>query len=142
MDLIAKAREGDHDAFAALAGPLRPELQLHCYRILGSVHDAEDALQETLLAAWKAFPKFEDRSLRAWFFRIATSRCLNILRASARRPRASEPMHEVQLPEPSRMGEVRTRLKELHLEPYDCLSPPLMDFLATAAAKASGKLAA
>ncbi len=112
MDLIALARNGDDDAFGALVGPLRRELQLHCYRILGSVHDAEDALQETMLAAWKAFPKFEERSLRAWLYRIATSRCLNMLRASARRPRATEPMHEVELPEPSRIGEV------LWLEPY------------------------
>jgi RNA polymerase sigma-70 factor, ECF subfamily len=112
MDLIALARNGDDDAFGALVGPLRRELQLHCYRILGSVHDAEDALQETMLAAWKAFPKFEDRSLRAWLYRIATRRCLNMLRASGRRPRATEPMHDVELPEPSRIGEV------LWLEPY------------------------
>jgi RNA polymerase sigma-70 factor (ECF subfamily) len=112
MDLMALARNGDGEAFAALTGPLRPELQLHCYRILGSLHDAEDALQETMLAAWKAFPRFEDRSLRAWLYRIATNRCLNMLRASARRPRAAEPMHDVELPEPSRLGEV------LWLEPY------------------------
>src|SRR5262245_7124251 len=122
MDMIALARTGDHDAFGFLVGPLRPELQLHCYRILGSVHDAEDALQETLLAAWKAFPKFEDRSLRAWLYRIATSRCRNMLRATERRPRALEPMHEVQLPEPSRIGEV------LWLEPYpDSLLEGLAD---------------
>jgi RNA polymerase sigma-70 factor (ECF subfamily) len=112
MDLMALARNGDGEAFAALTGPLRPELQLHCYRILGSLHDAEDALQETTLAAWKAFPRFEERSLRAWLYRIATNRCLNMLRASARRPRAAEPMHDVELPEPSRLGEV------LWLEPY------------------------
>lgn len=112
MDLIALARDGDEDAFAALVEPYRRGLQLHCYRILGSLHDAEDALQETMLAAWKAFPKFEDRSLRSWLYRIATSRCLNMLRASARRPHVTEPMHEVELPEPSRVGEV------LWLEPY------------------------
>lgn len=111
-DLIARARNGDEDAFAALVGPHRRELQLHCYRILGSLHDSEDALQETMLAAWKAFPRFEDGSLRAWLYRIATSRCLNILRSSARRPRVAEPMHDVELPEPSRVGEV------LWLEPY------------------------
>ena len=112
MDLIALARNGDEEAFGALVEPLRRELELHCYRILGSLHDAEDALQETMLAAWKAFPKFEDRSLRAWLYRIATNRCLNMLRHSAHRPRVTEPMHEVELPEPSRIGEV------LWLEPY------------------------
>lgn len=112
MDLIEVARNGDEHAFAALVEPHRRELQLHCYRMLGSLHDAEDALQETMLAAWKALPKFEDRSLRAWLYRIATNRCLNMLRASVRRSRATEPMHEVELPEPSRMGEV------LWLEPY------------------------
>lgn len=112
MDLIALARNGDENAFTALVGPHRHELQLHCYRILGSLQDSEDALQETMLAAWKAFSRFEDRSLRAWLYRIATTRCLNMLRSSARRPRATEPMHDVELPEPSRMGEV------LWLEPY------------------------
>lgn len=112
MDMIALARSGDENAFAALVEPHRRQLQLHCYRILGSLHDAEDALQETMLAAWKAFPRFEDRSLRSWLYRIATSRCLNMLRASARRPHVMEPMHEVELPEPSRVGEV------LWLEPY------------------------
>lgn len=112
MDLIELARNGDENAFAALVEPHRREIQLHCYRILGSLHDAEDALQETMLTAWKAFPKFEDRSLRAWLYRIATTRCLNILRASAHRPRATEPMHDVELPEPSRIGEV------LWIEPY------------------------
>jgi RNA polymerase sigma-70 factor (ECF subfamily) len=112
MDLMAMARNGDDEAFAALVGPLRPELQLHCYRILGSLHDAEDALQETMLAAWKAFPKFEERSLRGWLYRIGTNRSLNMLRASYRRPRAAEPMHDVELPDPSRIGQV------LWLEPY------------------------
>lgn len=112
MDLIARARNGDEEAFAALVGPHRQALQLHCYRILGSLHDSEDALQETMLAAWRAFSKFEDRSLKAWLYRIATTRCLNMLRASARRTRETEPMHDVELPEPSRIGEV------LWLEPY------------------------
>lgn len=112
MDLIMLARNGDEDAFAALVERHRRELQLHCYRILGSLHDSEDALQETMLAAWKAFPRFEDRSLRAWLYRIATNRCLNMLRTAGRRARATEPMHEVELPEPSLIGEV------LWLEPY------------------------
>lgn len=112
MDLITLAQSGDEEAFAALVEPHRRELQLHCYRILGSLHDSEDALQETMLAAWKAFPKFVDQSLRAWLYRIATTRCLNMLRAAAHSPRATEPMHDVELPEPSRTGEV------LWLEPY------------------------
>lgn len=112
VELMVLARNGDERAFAALVEPHRRELQLHCYRILGSLHDAEDALQETMLAAWKAFPKYEDRSLRGWLYRIATSRCLNMLRTPAHRHRATEPMHDVELPEPSRVGEV------LWLEPY------------------------
>ena len=113
MDMITLARGGDENAFSILVEPHRSELQLHCYRILGSIHDSEDAVQETFLAAWKAFPGFEGRSsLRTWLFRIATSRCLNLLRASVRRPRTQEPMYQTQLPEPSRSGEA------LWLEPY------------------------
>ena len=70
-------------AFRALTEPYRRELQLHCYRILGSLQDAEDLLQETLLAAWRGLDKFEGRaSLRSWLYRIATNRCLNALRDS------------------------------------------------------------
>lgn len=122
-DLIARARAGDEAAFGALVEPLRRELQLHCYRILGSLYDAEDAIQETLFAAWKALPRFEERStLRTWLYRIATSRCLNMLRASARHPAAQAKMAPVDLPEPSRIGEV------LWLEPYpDMLLEGLAD---------------
>ena len=84
---LSRARAGDEHAFAALTDPYRRELQLHCYRILGGVQDAEDALQETLLSAWRALESFEERSsLRAWLYRIATNRCLNMLRDSAKRP--------------------------------------------------------
>jgi len=85
--ILARARAGDEDAFRELTEPYRHELQLHCYRILGSVQDAEDMLQETLLAAWRGLDGFEERaSVRAWLYRIATNRCLNALRAAGRRP--------------------------------------------------------
>src|ERR1700734_3181257 len=87
MTALVRARAGDGDAFAELTDPYRRELQVHCYRILGSVQDAEDMLQETLLAAWRGLERFEGRSsLRAWLYSIATNRCLNALRDSARRP--------------------------------------------------------
>jgi RNA polymerase sigma-70 factor (TIGR02960 family) len=87
---LARAQRGDEDAFAALAEPYRRELQLHCYRIVGSLQDAEDLLQETLLAAWRGLEQFEGRSsLRAWLYTIATNRCLNALRDRDRRPQAA-----------------------------------------------------
>jgi RNA polymerase sigma-70 factor (TIGR02960 family) len=87
---LARAQRGDEDAFAQLTAPYRRELQVHCYRILGSLHDAEDLLQETLLAAWRGLEQFEGRSsLRTWLYTIATNRCLNALRDGARRPQAA-----------------------------------------------------
>jgi RNA polymerase sigma-70 factor (TIGR02960 family) len=84
---LARAQRGDQEAFAELTVPYRPELQLHCYRILGSLQDAEDLLQETMLAAWRGLEQFEGRSsLRAWLYTIATNRCLNALRDAGRRP--------------------------------------------------------
>jgi RNA polymerase sigma-70 factor (TIGR02960 family) len=87
-DLLARARAGDGEAFRELAGPHRRELQVHCYRMLGSVADAEDAVQETMLAAWQGIGGFteERASLRTWLYTIATSRCLNARRAASRRP--------------------------------------------------------
>ena len=80
---------GDEEAFRELTDPYRRELQVHCYRILGSVQDAEDLVQETLLAAWRGLDGFEERaSVRTWLYRIATNRCLNALRDSGRRPEA------------------------------------------------------
>jgi RNA polymerase sigma-70 factor, ECF subfamily len=109
--LLDRAREGDEHAFRELVDPYRRELQLHCYRILGSVQDAEDLLQETLLAAWRALDRFEERaSLRAWLYRIATNRCLNALRDRKRRPQEVSSM--VEPPEPTRLAEPRW------LEPY------------------------
>ena len=82
---LGRARAGDESAFQELVAPYRRELHLHCYRILGSLQDAEDTVQETLLAAWRGLAGFEERaSLRAWLYRIATNRCLN----AAPRPQA------------------------------------------------------
>jgi RNA polymerase sigma-70 factor (TIGR02960 family) len=85
--VLARAQAGDSDAFDELTNRYRRELQMHCYRILGSFQDAEDLLQETLLSAWQALDRFDGRSLRAWLYRIATNRCLNYLRDSSRRPK-------------------------------------------------------
>jgi len=112
---LSRARAGDQQAFAALTDPYRRELQLHCYRILGQVQDAEDAVQETLLSAWRALDSFEERStLRSWLYRIATNRCLNMLRASARRPAPALGSSGLPFvpPEPTRYAEA------LWLEPY------------------------
>jgi RNA polymerase sigma-70 factor (ECF subfamily) len=114
-ELLELARAGDGDAFAELAGPMRGELRLHCYRILGSVQDAEDAVQETLTAAWRAIGGFEQRSsLRAWLYRIATNKSLNMLRAGKARAMPAPP---APLPEPSWLGE------PLWLEPYPDAAP-------------------
>jgi RNA polymerase sigma-70 factor (ECF subfamily) len=83
---LARAQAGDGEAFRELTDPYRRELQAHCYRILGSVQDAEDVLQEALLAAWRSIGRFDGRSPRAWLYRIATNRCLNYLRGESRRP--------------------------------------------------------
>jgi RNA polymerase sigma-70 factor (TIGR02960 family) len=104
---LARARTGDEEAFRELTDPYRRELQVHCYRILGSVQDAEDMVQETLLAAWRGLERFEERaSLRAWLYRIATNRCLNALRDGARRPNG-RPSPEIasDWPEPTRRAD-------------------------------------
>jgi len=102
---LARARAGDQQAFRELTDPHRRELQLHCYRMLGSVQDAEDMLQETLLAAWRGLARFQGRaSLRAWLYRIATNRCLNALRDTRRRP-PPPPVPPFEPPQPTRYGE-------------------------------------
>ena len=122
QSLLARAVQGEQEAFRELTDPYRRELQFHCYRILGSMHDAEDALQETLVSAWRGLARFEQRSpLRAWLYRIATNRCLDALRdAGRRRPPDPEPSYA--LPAPTRMAEVSW------LEPYpDALLEGIID---------------
>jgi RNA polymerase sigma-70 factor (TIGR02960 family) len=112
-DLISRTRAGDADAFQELTEPFRRELQVHCYRMLGSFQDAEDTLQDTLLAAWQGIAGFEERaSLRTWLYRIATNRCLNALRSASRRPAKEWDVPQVEPPEPTRLGEV------VWLEPF------------------------
>jgi RNA polymerase sigma-70 factor (TIGR02960 family) len=107
VDLISRAQAGDGEAFRALTEPHRRELQVHCYRMLGSFEDAEDALQDTLLAAWQGLGGFEGRaSIRTWLYRIATTRCLNALRSASRRPAKEWDMPAVEPPEPTRLGEL------------------------------------
>jgi RNA polymerase sigma-70 factor (TIGR02960 family) len=111
-DLVARAKAGDQEAFRELVEPYRAELHVHSYRILGSVQDAEDALQETLLAAWRGLQGFESRaSVRTWLYSVATNRALNMLRAARRRPKVEMPPN-VSIPEPTRSAE------PLWLEPY------------------------
>ncbi|HEY7488014.1 MAG TPA: sigma-70 family RNA polymerase sigma factor [Streptosporangiaceae bacterium] len=113
-ELVSRARAGDGDAFRELTEPHRRELQVHCYRMLGSVQDAEDAVQDTLLAAWQGLGGYveERASLRTWLYRIATNRCLNARRTAARRPAREWNIPKVEPPEPSRLGEI------VWLEPY------------------------
>ena len=125
-DLLARAQAGDGDAFGELVNPYRRELQVYCYRFLGSVTDAEDALQDTLLSAWQGLPGFEGRaSVRTWLYRVASSRCLDALRSARRRPPvspAAADMSGLEPPEPTRLGEL------LWLEPYpDALLDSIAD---------------
>jgi RNA polymerase sigma-70 factor (TIGR02960 family) len=122
-DLIDRAQAGDGQAFRELVEPYQRELQVHCYRILGSAQDAEDALQETLLTAWRSLGDFEQRSsLRTWLYRIATSRSLNALRSASRRQPMAWANRDIDPPEPTRLGEVAW------LEPYpDLLLDDLPD---------------
>ena len=112
-DLMSRALAGDGQAFRALTEPHRRELQVHCYRMLGSFQDAEDALQESMLAAWRGLEGFDGRaSLRTWLYRIATNRCLDALRATRRRPPKQWDIPGIEPPEPTGLGEIHW------LEPY------------------------
>ena len=102
-DLLARARAGDGEAFRELTESHRRELQVHCYRMLGSLQDAEDAVQETMLAAWQGIGGFteERASLRTWLYKIATNRCLNARRAASRRPVREWDMSQFEAPVPT-----------------------------------------
>jgi RNA polymerase sigma-70 factor (ECF subfamily) len=97
--VLERARAGDGYAFEELVEPHRREILVHCYRMLGSLHDAEDILQETLLSAWRALDRFDGRSLGAWLYRIATNHSLNYLRDGSRRPRSVFLSQQTSLPE-------------------------------------------
>ncbi|MQY23631.1 ECF RNA polymerase sigma factor SigG [Nocardia sp. RB20] len=112
-DLMSRAQAGDGEAFRALTEPHRRELQVHCYRMLGSFQDAEDALQDTMLAAWRGLERFDRRAaVRTWLYRIATNRCLDVLRAARRRPARQWDVPGIEPPEPTGFGEIHW------LEPY------------------------
>src|SRR3954454_10794424 len=113
--LLEAAGSGDENAFASLVDPYRSELHAHCYRMLGSVHDAEDALQEVLLRAWRALERFEGRSsLRSWLYTIATNTCLNLI---AKRPKRVLPV-DYSAPTDPNAGPGEPVVEQVWIEPY------------------------
>src|SRR5437763_724676 len=115
QQLIAAARGGDEAAYGRLVESYRGELHAHCYRMLGSVHDAEDALQEALLRAWRGLPRFEGRSsLRSWLYTIATNTCLN---AIERRPKRVLPV-DYGPPSDPHGGPGEPVVESVFVEPY------------------------
>ncbi|HEX4625976.1 MAG TPA: sigma-70 family RNA polymerase sigma factor, partial [Solirubrobacteraceae bacterium] len=114
-DLLAAARAGDEQAYQRLVEPHRGELHAHCYRMLGSTHDAEDALQETLLRAWRGLPRFEGRSsLRSWLYKIATNTSLN---AVEKRPKRVLPVDYGPASDPHG-GPGEPLVESVWIEPY------------------------
>ena len=114
-ELLQAARAGDEDAFRRLVDAHRGELHAHCYRMLGSVHDAEDALQDALLHAWRGLPRFAGRSsLRTWLYRITTNACLD---AIARRPKRVLPM-DYGSPSDPHPGPYAPIVESVWIEPY------------------------
>ena len=114
LELLAAAHAGDEDAFADLTRPVQRELHVHCYRMLGSLDDADDALQETLLRAWRSLDRFEPNApLRAWLYRIATNVCLTMLERRTRRAEVAPPDWAADFGDAGRQeGE------PVHLDPY------------------------
>ena len=110
-----QASDGANRAFERLAEPFRRELKLHCYRMLGSVHDAEDLVQETYLRAWRSFDNFEGGSFRAWLYRIATNACLNAL---ASRKHAQRLLPDQHAPATTQMPNGKPATDVAWLEPY------------------------
>src|SRR5438093_2461337 len=114
-ELLEAARHGDEVAYGRLISPHRGELHAHCYRMLGSVPDAEDALQETLLRAWRGLARFEGRSsLRSWLYKIATNACL---KAIERRPKRVLPIDYAPAADPHD-GPAQPVTESVWLEPY------------------------
>src|SRR5918992_804056 len=115
-ELLQGARDGDQGAFETLVRPYHGELHAHCYRMVGSVHDAEDALQEAMLRAWRAIAKFEGRSsLRSWLYTIATNTCLNLI---ARRPKRVLPLDYGPSFDPHDQGIGMPPVEATWVEPY------------------------
>src|SRR6266702_4693984 len=113
--LLAAARRGDEGAFGRLVEPRRGELHAHCYRMLGSVHDAEDAVQEALIRAWRGLPRFEGRSsVRSWLYRIATNSCLDVI---SRRPKRVLPI-DYGPPADPHGGPGEPLVESVWIEPY------------------------
>jgi RNA polymerase sigma-70 factor (ECF subfamily) len=127
QELLAAARRGDEDAFGRLVEPYRSQLHAHCYRMLGSVHDAEDALQDSLVRAWRALGRFEGRSsLRTWLYTIATNACLNLIE---RRPKRVLPVDYGPATDPH-VGPGEPIVESVWLEPYPDETLGLEDGLA------------
>jgi RNA polymerase sigma-70 factor, ECF subfamily len=111
--LLAAARAGDERAFQQLVEPYRTVLEVHCYRMLGSLQDAEDRVQETLLRAWQRLDRFEGRaSVKTWLYRIATNACLDELDRRPRRPELVDPFPDDRISEPIADPEARYALRE------------------------------
>jgi RNA polymerase sigma-70 factor, ECF subfamily len=126
-ELLVAARRGDEDAYRRLVEPHRPELHAHCYRMLGSVQDAEDALQDALLRAWRGLARFEGRSsLRTWLHRIATNACLDL---AARRPKRVLPL-DYGPPSDPHDGPGEPLVESVWVEPYPDERLGLVDALA------------
>jgi RNA polymerase sigma-70 factor, ECF subfamily len=131
-ELLEAARGGDQEAYRRLVEPHRGELHAHCYRMLGSVHDAEDALQDAMLRAWRGLPRFEGRSsLRSWLYTIATNTCLNLI---ARRPKRVLPIDYGPAADPHD-GPGEPLVESVWVEPYPDEKLGLEDGLAAPEAR-------